>query len=120
MPKSRQRKNRRLLIPGSISKLALLGALLGAGGAVTANANQATQQQITEQAQAPKEQPKKIEREPSNQISPVDHTDLFFRGYGTPPKQYGQWLQMNGRQNWAGKKPRHSVQIYRAGNRECS
>lgn len=42
------------------------------------------------------------------------------RGWGTSPKQYGQWLQMRGRQNWIGRSKRHGVQVYRDGNRECS
>jgi len=99
MPKSRKRKLKGL---GSqtIAKLAMLGLTLGAFGWATNNASAETNQAITEQAQAAKEQPKKVERKADTMAEQRYYPVRDRKGSGMRPKEYGQYLQSTGRQKW--------------------
>lgn len=89
----------------------VLGAALALGGGLgvpVQASGQGQTQNVRQDKTLPPEEVKEVQVVKNRQTGAI----RMRRGWGISPKQYGQYLQSRGKQNWSGRVKRHRVQVY--------
>lgn len=88
----------------SLAALAILSATLGMGATPSSVPQQSNQQHQQRNNEAVERNPTTVRQGRATALNPTGGMTYLFRPSGTPPKQYGQWLQGAGKQKWNRKK----------------